>query len=363
MKKILFILLLALLLSETALGQAPIKGTVKDMSTAQPLPGVNVYLSGTTFGTSTDSNGQYSFTPPATGSYNLVFSFVGYEKKVRQIELDDSSDLTFNVNLKEKVNKLGNIEVISSNKQEDEQWQNHYSLFFNQFIGKTNFAKDATIENPWVLKFKEQRGKIIATAKRPLTIINNALGYKLYVDLVKFEWPKYHDRGGVYVVYHRYEELKPDRNEQLHQWKKNRIKSYAGSFAHFLKSLYNDKIDENNFTLKRSWNLSRLSTGKTRYELNSKPNIPYAVRETAKGFELKGRIDVKFEGKVKYKFDGAMHSIRIEKRGGIDSTNRDNFFFVDRFGSLINPVSLQTYKEWAASRMANSLPQNYSMGD
>src|SRR5687767_13777022 len=40
------------------------------------LPGVNVVVKGTTFGTSTDAEGRYAIQVPANGT--LVFSFIGY---------------------------------------------------------------------------------------------------------------------------------------------------------------------------------------------------------------------------------------------------------------------------------------------
>lgn len=359
MKKLFFIFIFTLLFSALSLGQAIIEGTVKDMETGKPLPGVNVYLSGTTFGTATDNNGHYKFTSSAAGFYNLVFSFVGYQKEVRQIELKSTSAITININMEEKVNELESIEVTASNKQ----WQRHYNIFFNQFIGKTEYADEVTIENPWVLDFKEDDGSIIAISMKPLIITNMALGYKLHVELVKFKWPKYQDRGGAYVFYSSYEQIEPEGKKQQHRWKKNRIKSYAGSFDHFLKTLYSDKLDGSNFSINRSWNLSHLPNGKTRYELNFKPDIHYTLRATAKGFELDGKIDVKYDGAVRYEFNGTTHSVYVDKRGGIVSKTRDHFFFVDRYGTLLDPTSIELSQNWATSRMANNVPTNYSIGD
>lgn len=363
MKKLLFIFIFTLLFSAVSLGQAIIEGTIKDMETGKPLPGVNVYISGTTFGTATDNDGHYKFTSSATGFYNLVFSFVGYKKEVRQIELKSSSAIAINVDMEEKVNKLESIEVTASNKKDDKQWQRHYNIFFNQFIGKTEYADEVTIENPWALDFKEDDGLIIATSRKPLTITNMALGYRLHVELVKFEWPKYQDQGGVYLVYSSYEQIEPKGKKQQHRWKKNRIKNYAGSFDHFLKNLYSDKLDESNFLINQSWNLSRMPKGKARYKLNSKPNIPYTLRATAKGFELNGKIDVRYDKNVEYEFNGTTYTVSVEKQGGIASKTRDHVFFVDKYGTLLDPTSLETYRNWATSRMANNLPTNYSIGN
>ncbi|TLX74368.1 TonB-dependent receptor [Labilibacter sediminis] len=55
----------------------PITGIVTEASTGELLPGVNVYIEGTTTGTITDMNGAYNITAP--NGATLVFSFIGFE--------------------------------------------------------------------------------------------------------------------------------------------------------------------------------------------------------------------------------------------------------------------------------------------
>ncbi|OAQ40301.1 hypothetical protein A5893_04935 [Pedobacter psychrophilus] len=54
----------------------PVKGKVLD-ELGQPIPGVSVQLAGTTFGTVTDLNGNFTLNVPDAGG-NLNFSFIGY---------------------------------------------------------------------------------------------------------------------------------------------------------------------------------------------------------------------------------------------------------------------------------------------
>ncbi len=53
-----------------------IRGTVRARAERQPLPGVNVYLKGTTIGTATDLDGKYELRVP-TNAKTIVFSIVG----------------------------------------------------------------------------------------------------------------------------------------------------------------------------------------------------------------------------------------------------------------------------------------------
>jgi len=62
-----------------AFGQGlTVTGTVTDAATKEPLPGVSVFIKGTTIGTTTDLTGNYSIKPQSSSDV-LVFSFVGYE--------------------------------------------------------------------------------------------------------------------------------------------------------------------------------------------------------------------------------------------------------------------------------------------
>lgn len=56
-----------------------VRGRVTDRRTDEPLVGVNIVIQGTTRGTSTDSEGQYTLDVPADAD-TLVFSYLGYQK-------------------------------------------------------------------------------------------------------------------------------------------------------------------------------------------------------------------------------------------------------------------------------------------
>ncbi|MFA5046723.1 MAG: SusC/RagA family TonB-linked outer membrane protein, partial [Paludibacter sp.] len=53
-----------------------INGTVKDASDSEPLIGVSIIVKGTSIGTVTDFDGNYSLSAPSNGT--LVFTYVGY---------------------------------------------------------------------------------------------------------------------------------------------------------------------------------------------------------------------------------------------------------------------------------------------
>ena len=99
--KLLFLFFLGF--TGTILGQE-ISGTVKDES--GPLPGVSVIVKGTTNGTTTDFDGNYSIT--ANNGDTLVFSYVGYD--TQEVVVSGS---TLNITLKSGV-ALDEVVLIGS---------------------------------------------------------------------------------------------------------------------------------------------------------------------------------------------------------------------------------------------------------
>jgi hypothetical protein len=69
-----------------------IKGTVKD-EYKEPLPGVNIYLKGTTVGTITDANGNFAFPQELQAGDVLIFSFIGFETRQYVVTKDTASGI------------------------------------------------------------------------------------------------------------------------------------------------------------------------------------------------------------------------------------------------------------------------------
>ncbi len=69
-----------------------VSGFVYEKGSRESLPGVNIYIPGTTLGTTTNSYGFYSLTLPV-GEYEVVFSFVGYQPRSFNLKLDKNIPL------------------------------------------------------------------------------------------------------------------------------------------------------------------------------------------------------------------------------------------------------------------------------
>ena len=95
--------------------EVTISGHIKDKSTGEVLIGVNVYLKKSSVGTASNAYGFYSLTVPDSRE-TLVFSYVGYQPKEFDLELQN--DTTLNVELTQQTKDIE--EVVVSSKREDE---------------------------------------------------------------------------------------------------------------------------------------------------------------------------------------------------------------------------------------------------
>lgn len=107
MKTIINSLLLALFLYPAVmLAQDTVTGTVSETTTNLPIPGVNIIVKGTTTGTATDFDGNYTLT--VNNGDVLVFSFIGYTSK----EVTYTGQSPLNVTLTEDAALLDEVVVI-----------------------------------------------------------------------------------------------------------------------------------------------------------------------------------------------------------------------------------------------------------
>ncbi len=111
-QKLLFLGFVFFLSFSMALAQKTVRGTVTDAADGTTFPGVNVVVRGTTTGTVTDENGQFSLVVPA-GSTELVVSMMGFVTQI--IQLGDSD--TYSVALSSTALALDEVVVVGYGTQ------------------------------------------------------------------------------------------------------------------------------------------------------------------------------------------------------------------------------------------------------
>lgn len=91
-----------------------IKGKVSDGS-GSGIPGVSVRLEGTSIGTTTNTDGDYSLSTNAkAGNYKLSFSSIGYGTNVQNLVLGTQTSITINATLKDEAALLDEVVVTGS---------------------------------------------------------------------------------------------------------------------------------------------------------------------------------------------------------------------------------------------------------
>lgn len=100
-----FLLIPFLLLSQGF----PLRGHVLDVVTGRPIVNANVFLVGTKFGTSSDSNGRFEIKAVPEGRFTLMITHIGYSDEQRVVFIPRNKELL--VELQETFFQLGEIVV------------------------------------------------------------------------------------------------------------------------------------------------------------------------------------------------------------------------------------------------------------
>jgi len=111
MKHYLLFLLSFLALSVQAHNAGNICGTVSDAKTGMPIIGANIQIKGSLIGTSTDLNGKFEFKNIQIGTYEIVFSALGYQTVVRKVDIKENTTDTLIIKLEESVIELNEVTV------------------------------------------------------------------------------------------------------------------------------------------------------------------------------------------------------------------------------------------------------------
>ena len=229
-------LALVLLLNTSLFSQTRIDGRIVDKSTSEPLVGVNVFFSKTTWGATTDDNGFYTLTNIPAGQYELVVSMIGYEVEREQMIIKSDERFTLNFRLQSRAILMSEINVTAKT---DRVWKKSYDRFRRSFLGTSKNGESCLILNEFVLTFDDSGQYFKAKANQPIQIENPELGYRITYILDDFEIDGTEVR---YAGDHYYESMSSKSKRQLKKWEKNRKKAYNGSLRHLLKTL-TDRFD------------------------------------------------------------------------------------------------------------------------
>lgn len=242
------LLFLCFLLPFTAFAQlGSITGKVVTKASKTPVPQASVFLSNSSFGTSTSGDGSFQLNRLRPGQYTLVVTSIGFQDYTQKIQVEEDHALNIEVDLEPKVVELHEV-TISTNAKAD--WRRNFEQFKKDFLGQDDNAKLCQILNPDVIYFTYHKKALLleAETEKFLVIDNHALGYR-----VKFLLKDFSSDGIAEVIRYGgqrlFEEL-PGSAAQKRIWQKARDDAYYGSSMHFYRALYTDRLTEEGFEVR-----------------------------------------------------------------------------------------------------------------
>jgi len=241
-----WLILLCFILPVTVWAQGQtISGKVVRNDSKSSIAGANVFLSNSSYGTATNSDGTFTLNNVRPGQYTLVVSHLGYSDYIETI-LVAKEAIRLNIELAPKSIILRGVTITTG-----ADWKRNFALFKKEFIGTDQNAKFCEIMNPDVLDFTyySTQKVLLASADKFIIVENRALGYRVKFLLDTFKVDGI--RGIITAGGHRvFEELNGTAAEKK-KWHAARDSSYYGSSMHFFRSLYTDRLFEEGFEMHR----------------------------------------------------------------------------------------------------------------
>ena len=91
-----------------------VNGFVRDDSSGEPIPYANVFLAGTSRGSTTNEDGYFVLSKIAPGSYKLNVTMMGYRAVLRELTLSDAQNSRVDIRLIEDILQTEGVTVEAS---------------------------------------------------------------------------------------------------------------------------------------------------------------------------------------------------------------------------------------------------------
>ncbi len=223
-----------------------ISGILLDKETKEPLPSVNIYISNTTWGTSSNSNGSFKISSIIPGNHEIVFSMIGYETHSQFCKITDSSKIFIRI---EMVPKVYEIKEVSVTAERPEQWFDDLEEFKDEFLGYSPYSYECKIVNEYDINFTHPEEEVlVAESYNLIEVINYTLGYNVKCQIKRFEYNR--AQKALWYSYRLFfTELDTNDLDVKKEWERNRKCRYKESLAFFLKTLFEGTFRDKGFDI------------------------------------------------------------------------------------------------------------------
>ncbi|RRT91831.1 carboxypeptidase-like regulatory domain-containing protein [Empedobacter falsenii] len=362
-----------LLISSNLFAQNMIKGKVIDEKSL-PIINAEIYVDNSTIKSKTNEKGEFELNLP-NGQYNLIVRASLFENYILNVNTNQTN--FYKVILEPEVVALQETIVQAISK---EDWLYYYQTFLRLFLGNNEAAKKCKIENSKDLRFKYDKNtqQLSATSRNPLIITNNYLGYKIEYDLVDFNI-NFKSNYVLTLGTALFTELKSSASKEK-KWQENRRKSYLGSVTHFMKAVYDNKIEEEGYDVKRlirkdnpeyiKFKEETLLGGRIEGKVPPKI-ITYLVNQKVPSDSLK-IVDnndqyLNFKGLYSVEYKNEKEDLDYAKQNGAKYISNQLSIFaiksdllkIEENGTYYHPANLVVEGYWSWEKIANMVPMDY----
>lgn len=220
-----------------------VSGYITDKESNTPIDAANIFINGSTTGTSSDKSGYYSLKINQFPA-EIVVSHLGYSTiSIMVYAPTDSLNLTLHPQ------SVLMEEFSFSDKSHRKKYLN---LFNEWFLGADYWGANAKVLNDSVLVFVSTEKELKTYAISPLKISLPRLGYNVSVDIQDFSITYNSIKmgaGSFLTAFYFFKELNNLSKAKLKRVRKQRCKAYYGSSQHFLRSLYKQQLKENGYQI------------------------------------------------------------------------------------------------------------------
>lgn len=223
-----------------------ISGILLDKKTQESLPNANIYISNTTWGTTSKSDGSFKISSIFPGTHEMVFSMIGYETHSQICKVTDSSKIFIKVEMTPKVYEIKEVTVTA---EWPEQWFEDLGNFKKKFLGYSPYSFECKIVNEYDINFSHTSDKIlVAKSDNLIEVINYTLGYNVKCEIIKFEYDQA-QKAFCYSYRLFFAELNTIDVDIKEGWENNRIRTYKESLAFFLRALFEGDFRDKGFAI------------------------------------------------------------------------------------------------------------------